>query len=86
MIKKGLYLVRFEEHQAATTVTQKGVYYFDQKPFIVKAWSPELEINTDTITSLPIWIQLPELDIKYWGMLSLSKIGSLLGYPLKTDK
>ncbi|KAJ8429696.1 hypothetical protein Cgig2_004495 [Carnegiea gigantea] len=30
--------------------------------------------------------ELPELDIKYWGMQSLSKIGSLLGCPLRTDK
>ena len=26
------------------------------------------------------------LDIKYWGIESLSKIGSILGIPLKTDK
>jgi len=27
-----------------------------------------MEINIDVIASLLIWIQLPELDIKYWGM------------------
>ncbi|KAJ8427719.1 hypothetical protein Cgig2_022193 [Carnegiea gigantea] len=45
-----------------------------------------MEINIDAITSLPLWIPLPELDIKYWGMQSLSKIGSMLGFPLKIDK
>ena len=45
-----------------------------------------MDINTDLITSLPVWIQLPELDIKYWGMHSLSKIGSILGITLKIDK
>ena len=50
------------------TVAQKGVHFFDQKPFIVRAWTPEVEINIDAITSLPLWIQLPELDIKYWGI------------------
>jgi len=29
---------------------------------------------------------LPELDIKFWGNESLSKIGSILGIPLKTDR
>ena len=33
---------------------------------------------------LPIWVQLPELDIKFWGNESLSKIGSILRIPLKT--
>ncbi|KAJ8419834.1 hypothetical protein Cgig2_030511 [Carnegiea gigantea] len=30
--------------------------------------------------------RFPELDIKYWGLQSLSKLGSMLGIPLKTDK
>ncbi|KAJ8421919.1 hypothetical protein Cgig2_025305 [Carnegiea gigantea] len=45
-----------------------------------------MEINIDAIASLPLSIQLPELDIKYWEMQGLSKIGSMLGFPLKTDK
>ncbi|KAJ8419807.1 LOW QUALITY PROTEIN: hypothetical protein Cgig2_005394 [Carnegiea gigantea] len=84
LIKKGLYLVRFMDYQDAMKVTQKGVYQFDHKPFIVKAWTMEMEISTDAIVSLLIWIQLPELDIKFWGFLS--KLGSMLGIPLKTDK
>ena len=86
MIKKGLYLMRFIDHQDALAVAQKGFYHFDQKPFIVKAWNPKIEINVDAIASLLIWIQLPELDIKYWGLQSLSKLGSMLGIPIKTDK
>ena len=54
MIKRGLYLVRFVEQQDAVTVTQKGFHRFDHKLFIVKAWTPELEINIDPISSLPM--------------------------------
>ena len=45
-----------------------------------------MEINTTKISSLPIWVQLPGLDIKYWGVESLSKIGSMLGIPIKMDR
>ena len=45
-----------------------------------------MDINTEVITSLPIWVQFLDLDIKCWGMHSLSKLGSMLGIPLKTDK
>ncbi|KAJ8432995.1 hypothetical protein Cgig2_029445 [Carnegiea gigantea] len=31
-------------------------------------------------------VQFPKLDVKYWGVESLSKLGSLLGIPLKSDK
>ena len=43
-------------------------------------------MNIDTIASLLIWVQLPELDIKYWGLQCLGKIGSIFDIPLKTDK
>ena len=78
--------MRFTELQDAMTVAQRGFYHFGHKPFIVKAWNLELEINIDAIASLPIWIQLPKLDIKYWGLQSLSNFGSMLGIPLKTNK
>ena len=45
-----------------------------------------MDLQTESIKSLPLWVQLPGLDIKYWGLGSLSKIGSLIGHPLKTDK
>ena len=86
LIKKGLYLVRFMDKPDAMKVAQKGVYHFDQKPFIVKAWTPEMENNVESITSLLILIQLPQLDVRYWGIQSLSKVGSVIGIPLKTDR
>jgi len=67
-------------------VIQKGFYHFDQKPFIVKSWAPKMETHTEAIASLPIWVKFPELDIKYWGLQCLNKLGSMLGIPLKTDR
>jgi len=31
-------------------------------------------------------VQLPNLDVKYWGQSSLSKIGNIIAIPIKTDK
>ena len=45
-----------------------------------------MNINAEDITSLPIWVQFPDLDIKYWSVDSLSKLGSVLGIPIKTNK
>ncbi|KAJ8419425.1 hypothetical protein Cgig2_033896 [Carnegiea gigantea] len=67
-------------------VSAKGVFFFDNKPLLVKPWNPEMDISTEAITSLPIWVRFMDLDIKYWGMASLSKLGSILGIPIKTDK
>ncbi|KAJ8420055.1 hypothetical protein Cgig2_021283 [Carnegiea gigantea] len=34
----------------------------------------------------PLEVRFMDLDIKYWGLDSLSKLGSMLGIPIKTDK
>ena len=52
----------------------------------MKGWNPNMDLCTETIESLPIWIQLPDFDLKYWGTNSLSKIYSSLRIPLKIDK
>ncbi|KAJ8435288.1 hypothetical protein Cgig2_030043 [Carnegiea gigantea] len=50
------------------------------------AWNEDLSMDISALHTLPLWVQFPELDIKYWGLDSLSKLGSMLGKPIKTEK
>ncbi|KAJ8419506.1 hypothetical protein Cgig2_021433 [Carnegiea gigantea] len=59
LVRAGLFLVRFKNLEEQLDVVNKRVYYFARKPFIVKPWNAEMEINTEEICSLPIWVQLP---------------------------
>ncbi|KAJ8427494.1 hypothetical protein Cgig2_028165 [Carnegiea gigantea] len=59
---------------------KKGIYFFDKKPFIVKAWNEKLSLDISSLQTFPV------LEIKYWGVESLSKLASMLGIPIKTDK
>ncbi|KAJ8428194.1 hypothetical protein Cgig2_031471 [Carnegiea gigantea] len=86
LVQTRLFLVRFINQSDQLKVVSRGVYYFDRKLMVVKPWNPEMEIYTAEIKSLPIWVQFHGLDVKYWGMKSLSKIRSLLGIPIKTDR
>ncbi|KAJ8421928.1 hypothetical protein Cgig2_033668 [Carnegiea gigantea] len=54
LVKKGVFIVRFNNLDDQLTVVKRGVYYFDNKPLLVKPWNPEMDINTEAITSLPI--------------------------------
>ena len=86
LVKKGVFLVRFKHLSEQSIVVQRRVDFFDNKPFLVKPWNEEMDINTETLVLLPIWVTFLELDIKYWGLDNLSKIGSVLGIPIKIDK
>ncbi|KAJ8435648.1 hypothetical protein Cgig2_003303 [Carnegiea gigantea] len=44
------------------------------------------EVNTDELAKIPLWMSFPELNFRYWSKDSLSKLGSLIGRPLATNK
>ncbi|VFQ96623.1 unnamed protein product [Cuscuta campestris] len=49
-------------------------------------WIPGSEVNLAELLNIPIWIQLPDLELRFWSLNALSKIGSLIGKPLRADK
>jgi len=52
LVRKGVYLVRSNSVNDQMTVVQRGVYFFDKKPFRVKAWNQEMDLSIESI--LPI--------------------------------
>ncbi|KAM3359724.1 hypothetical protein P3S68_019435 [Capsicum galapagoense] len=86
MMKNGVVLVRFDTEEGKNEAVQGGIFHFDNKPFIVKAWSHEMEFTRDELLIVPIWIRFPGLDFKYWSQKGLSKLGSLIGKPLMVDQ
>ncbi|KAL9226178.1 hypothetical protein vseg_002019 [Gypsophila vaccaria] len=80
----GVFLVRFHSNDMLERVLQSGHYLFDNKPMIVKPWTKDMELKKTTVQSVPVWIQLHDLPIKFWGK-SLPKISGLLGKYIKTD-
>ncbi|XP_010665650.1 uncharacterized protein LOC104882927 [Beta vulgaris subsp. vulgaris] len=45
-----------------------------------------MDLAKDVLHTVPMWIQLHKLDIKYWGDKSLFKIAGKIGKVLKTDQ
>lgn len=85
-MKNGIVMVRFDSEVGQNDVIQGGIYHFDNKPLIGKAWIPDMEFPREELQSVPISIKLAGLDFKYWSARELSKIGSLVGKPLMVDK
>ncbi|XP_074306003.1 uncharacterized protein LOC141641231 [Silene latifolia] len=81
----GVYLIRFKTKEDKQRALQSGPLFFDNKPFIVKDWTPGMKIVKDKPVTVPVWIRLYDLDIKYWG-LALPKIVGLVGKPICSDQ
>ena len=76
--------MRFDSIETRDAVMQRGFYHFDKKPFIVK---PGYEgIQKKRVEHVPVWVQFPKLDLRYWSLTALSKLASLLGMPIMANK
>ncbi|KAL9227835.1 hypothetical protein vseg_003481 [Gypsophila vaccaria] len=83
-LPNGIFLVCFKSLEMKEQVLQAGHYLFDNKPMIVNPWSEELKLHKPEVKSVPVWIQLHGLPIKFWGK-SLPKIAGLVGKFIKFD-
>lgn len=43
MLKNGIVMVRFDTEVGKNEVIQEGIFHFDNKPLIVKAWTLDME-------------------------------------------
>ncbi|XP_074293233.1 uncharacterized protein LOC141620200 [Silene latifolia] len=81
----GVFLVRFKTVEMRDKVLQAGHFLFDNKPMIVKAWHKDLGMTKEDVQSVPAWIRLHNLPLKFWEK-SLPKISSLVGKFVKNDQ
>ncbi|XP_074314953.1 uncharacterized protein LOC141651130 [Silene latifolia] len=83
-LPNGVFLARFQTEEMKQTVLNSGHYLFDNKPLILKPWSPDANLEKSEIKTVPAWIRLQSLPLKFWGN-SLKKIAGLIGSYIKSD-
>ncbi|VFQ81952.1 unnamed protein product [Cuscuta campestris] len=76
--KEGQYIVQFQRAEERDEVIKRKYYYFDNKPMLVQRWKPGMNLNILELNDIPIWVQLPNLDMRYWCLSALGKLGSIL--------
>lgn len=83
--RHGVFLVRFHSTEFRDQVVNGGYLFFNNRPVIMKNWTPDLDLKKNDVTIVPIWVHLENLDLKYWGERSLFKIVRQLGEPNRVD-
>ncbi|XP_074267046.1 uncharacterized protein LOC141590348 [Silene latifolia] len=83
-LPNGVFMVRFLSKAAKDAVLRQGHFLFDNKPLIVKPWTPDVEIVKHEVKSVPVWVKLHKLPLKFWGK-GLPRISGLIGKFIKCD-
>ncbi|XP_074277741.1 uncharacterized protein LOC141601364 [Silene latifolia] len=84
-LANGICIVRFSKQEDKDAVLQSEQLFFDNKPFIIKDWQPDVKCVKDKPDLVRIWVRLYNLDFKFWGK-ALPKIVSMIGIPIRPDR
>ncbi|XP_074312967.1 uncharacterized protein LOC141648312 [Silene latifolia] len=83
-LPNGVFWARFQTAEMQQAVLGSGYFLFDNKPLIIRPWQPDIDLEKEEIKSVPAWIRLKGLPLKFWGQ-SLPKLANLVGKYVKSD-
>nr|POE82544.1 hypothetical protein CFP56_71974 [Quercus suber] len=75
------YLVKFELVADVDQILKGGPWFIGQPFLAIRQWKPEFKASSTTLSSVAVWIRLPELPIEFYETNALLKIG--IGHKLE---
>lgn len=86
IVNRGVFLIRFGSKEDQEKACNMNGILFDKKPFIFKPWFPKISYDKASLSTVPVWVKLPKLDVRYWSEKDLHSIAGYLGKVLKVDQ
>ncbi|XP_074315117.1 uncharacterized protein LOC141651297 [Silene latifolia] len=83
--KKGWFFFRFPSEGDLCTVLRGSTWSLGNHSLVLKRWTPQISKELDSVSRVPVWVTLPDLDPIFWSAKALSKIASKIGTPLYAD-
>ncbi|KAF4373759.1 hypothetical protein G4B88_009333 [Cannabis sativa] len=78
MLAYSIFNIRFNSIDDRDSVLNGSYIFFNRRPVIMKSWDPNTNFKKKDVKVIPIWIQLEDLDLKYWRQKSLFKIVEII--------
>ncbi|OIS96298.1 hypothetical protein A4A49_01859 [Nicotiana attenuata] len=82
----GYYVFRFQNIEDRDLILQAGPYTYHNKPFVLQQWRMDFKFDPGSVSVIPLWIKFPGLPLGFWSTEALSKLASVVGKPLYTDR
>ena len=76
---KDFFLIRFEDKRDFNNVLKGGPWFIGEHFLSIRIWEPNFRPSTANLSSVALWIRLPELPIEYYDKAVLRDIGSAIG-------
>jgi len=79
------FLIKFSVKKNHSKVLRRGTWFVGGHYLSIYYWEPNSRSSTANVSSVAVWIQLPELSIEYYEPLVLSDIVKAIGLVLRID-
>ncbi|KAK1261476.1 hypothetical protein QJS04_geneDACA018742 [Acorus gramineus] len=78
----GFFTVKFSNVEDLNVALEGGPWTMGYRPFILRKWTPTVRMEQELLSSITIWIRLPNLPLHLWEVDRLGRIGSMIRVPL----
>ncbi|XP_020271501.1 uncharacterized protein LOC109846665 [Asparagus officinalis] len=85
-LKPGIFLFKFKNKEEMNVILENGPWFFRSRPLSLKHWTIGEDYEKINERIYPVWVQLPALKLNLWNAKTISKIVSVIGRPVATDK
>nr|POF20431.1 uncharacterized protein CFP56_46865 [Quercus suber] len=79
------FLVRFQNGEDHARVLRDGPWFVGGHYLSLRGWEPNFKSSKANMSSVAVWIRLPELPIEYYEPSALRAIGETIGPVLRID-
>nr|POE48959.1 uncharacterized protein CFP56_49423 [Quercus suber] len=79
------FLIKFDILQDLHKVLKGGPWFIGQQFLAIHQWELEIKVSTALLSSVAVWIRLPEHPIEFYELSALLKIGQAIGPILHID-
>ena len=76
----------FKSSSALESVLEGGPWNVAGKPIILRKWSPNLSIDKNKVSRVPVWVCFYNVPLEYWNQKGLRYIVSMIGKPLQVGR
>ncbi|KAJ6377608.1 hypothetical protein OIU76_026562 [Salix suchowensis] len=83
--ESGWLIYKFKNEDDKLAVLRGGPYLVFGRPLMLREMPEFFNFNSSEMSTLPVWIKLPNLPLSCWSETCLSKIASVIGNPIQCD-
>lgn len=82
---KDYFLIKFSSDDDYDKVLKGGPWFVGEHFLAIKPWEPYFKASEATLSSVAVWVKLPELPIEFYDLAVLKDIGRAIGPMLRID-